>query len=132
MSRDSPLVRQWVLLGSLYARHQGMTVREIAEEMAVDERTIRRDLEVFAWTGFPLEETVCAHGLKKWRIDPTKTRPGVSFAFDEAVAIQLSLTAILGGETNRRTKKDAPHGGATRSLAKQRCLARAKAPYCDK
>lgn len=90
MARDSPLVRQWMLLGSLCARHQGMTVREMAEEMAVDERTIRRDLEVFARTGFPLEETVGAHGLKKWRIDPTKNRPGLSFAFDEAAAIYLA------------------------------------------
>ena len=85
MARASPLVRQWTLLSSLCARHQGMTVREMAEEAGVNEKTIRRDLEAFEQAGFPLEETVCAHGLKKWRIDPQRNRPGLSFAFDEAV-----------------------------------------------
>ncbi len=36
-----------------------------------------------------MEETVCDHGLKRWRLDPAKTQPGLSFAFDEAVALYL-------------------------------------------
>ena len=89
MPRESPLVRQWMLLGSLCARHQGMTVREMAEEMGgVNEKTIRRDLEAFGQAGFPLEETVCARGLKRWRIDPSKNRPGL--AFYEAAALYLA------------------------------------------
>jgi proteasome accessory factor B len=62
----------------------------MAEELGVNEKTIRRDLEAFGQAGFPLEETVCAHGLKKWRIDPSKNHPGLSFAFDEAVALYLA------------------------------------------
>jgi predicted DNA-binding transcriptional regulator YafY len=67
-----------------------MTVREMAEETGVNEKTIRRDLEAFRQAGFPLEETVCAHGRKKWRVDPKRNRPGLSFAFDEAVALYLA------------------------------------------
>ena len=90
MARASPLVRQWALLRTLCGRHQGVTVREMAEETGVNEKTIRRDLEAFEQAGFPLEETVCARGLKKWRIDPKKNHPGLSFAFDEAIALYLA------------------------------------------
>jgi len=90
MSDQSPLLRQWLLLRSLCARRQGMTVKEMAAEQGVSEKTVRRDLETFQQVGFPLQETVCEHGLKKWRIDPDKNQPGLSFAFDEAIALYLA------------------------------------------
>jgi predicted DNA-binding transcriptional regulator YafY len=89
MAEQTPLVRQWIVLRTLCARHYGATVREIAEEMGVSDKTIRRDLETFQRVGFPLEESVGEHGLKKWRIDATKTAPGLSFTFDEAIALYL-------------------------------------------
>ncbi len=90
MSEKTPLVRQWMLLRALSARHYGATVKEMALEMGVSEKTIRRDLETFQTAGFPLEEITCERGLKKWRIDPAKTQPALTFAFDEAVALYLS------------------------------------------
>lgn len=90
MSEETPLVRQWMLLRALSARHYGATVKEMAQEMRVSEKTIRRDLETFQTAGFPLEEITCERGLKKWRIDPEKTQPSLTFAFDEAVALYLS------------------------------------------
>ncbi|NLE38477.1 MAG: HTH domain-containing protein, partial [Pirellulaceae bacterium] len=90
MSEETPLVRQWILLRMLAARHYGATVKEMAQEMGVSEKTIRRDLETFQVSGFPLEEVVCERGLKKWRIDPAKTQPGLTFAFDEAISLYLS------------------------------------------
>jgi hypothetical protein len=47
MRDDSPLVRQWMLLKTLSARHYGVKVREMAGELEVNEKTIRRDLELF-------------------------------------------------------------------------------------
>jgi proteasome accessory factor B len=79
-----------MLLRTLSARHYGATVKEMAREMGVSEKTIRRDLETFLMAGFPLEELVCQRGLKKWRIDPAKTQPGLTFAFDEAISLYLS------------------------------------------
>ncbi len=90
MSEETPLVRQWILLRMLSARHFGASVKEMAQEMGVSEKTIRRDLETFQVSGFPLEEVVCERGLKKWRIDPVKTQPGLTFAFDEAISLYLS------------------------------------------
>ena len=89
MPDEQPLVRQWILLRTLCARHYGATVKELCEEMGVSEKTIRRDLETFRRVGFPLEETVCEFGKKKWRMDPAKNQPGLSFAFDEAISLYL-------------------------------------------
>lgn len=89
MARDSSLLRQWILLKALSVRGAGATVKELAEELSVVEKTIRRDLETFLAVGFPLEETVGQFGRKKWRLDPDRTPPGMTFAFDEAVALYL-------------------------------------------
>lgn len=90
MQTNSPLVRQWVLLRTLCARHYGVSVKELADELAVSEKTIRRDLETFQEAGFPLEEIPEDFGRKRWRLDPAKSQPGLSFAFDEAVALYLA------------------------------------------
>ena len=54
MSEESPLVRQWILLRTLCARRYGASVKEMADEMGVSDKTIRRDLETFQKAGFPL------------------------------------------------------------------------------
>jgi proteasome accessory factor B len=89
VTEASPLIRQWILLRTLCARHHGVTVQELAAEMEVVERTIRRDLEAFQTAGFPLIETVGQFGRKSYRIDPKKNQPGMSFAYDEAIALYL-------------------------------------------
>lgn len=89
MPSDSPLVRQWILLRTLCARRYGSTVKELAEEMDVSEKTIRRDLETFLAAGFPLEETVGDFGRKSWLISQTKNQPDIGFTFDEAIALYL-------------------------------------------
>lgn len=90
MPEQLPLVRQWILLRLLCARRGGLTVREMVDELAVSAKTVRRDLEMFQQAGFPLEETVEDFGRKRWRLDPSKTGPGLSFAFDEAIALYLA------------------------------------------
>jgi len=83
------LVRQWTLLNVLCTRGSGVTVREMAEELNVCEKTIRRDLETFQHAGFPLDQTVEDHGRKKWRMESTNHQPGLLFGFDEAIALYL-------------------------------------------
>ncbi len=89
MPSDSPLVRQWILLRTLCARRYGSTVKELAEEMDVSEKTIRRDLDTFLTAGFPLEETVGDFGRKSWIISQAKHQPDIGFTFDEAIALYL-------------------------------------------
>ncbi len=89
MDVSSPLIRQWILLRILSARHYGATVKELAEELSVSEKTIRRDLEIFQTAGFPIEETVEDFGRKKWKLQTGANPPGISLLWDEAAALYL-------------------------------------------
>lgn len=89
MADQLPLVRQWILLRTLCSRHYGMTIKEMVQELNVSEKTIRRDLETFQTAGFPLKEVVEEFGRKKWRIEAGKAEPGLTFAYDEAMALYL-------------------------------------------
>ena len=89
MHGESPLLRQWILLRTLGARPSGATVKELMGELGVSEKTVRRDLETFQKVGFPLQEQVGAHGRKAWRVQPEGDPPGLSFTFDEAIALYL-------------------------------------------
>ena len=89
MRGDSPLVRQWTLLRLLCSRPSGLTVRELMRELGVSEKTVRRDLEMFRKLGFPCQEQVGDYGRKAWRVHPVGDTPGLSFTFDEAIALYL-------------------------------------------
>lgn len=90
MSDVPPLLREWQLLKMLSARRQGMSVKEMAEEAAVSQKTIRRDLELFQQVGFPIEETVIDHGRKLWQVGDNWRQPQMNFTFDEAIAFFLA------------------------------------------
>lgn len=89
LSLDSPLVRQWILLRTLAARQLGATVRELATELEVSEKTIRRDLEMLASVGFPFESETGEFGRKRWRMAKSWQPGDVRLAFDEALALYL-------------------------------------------
>ena len=61
----------------------------MAQEMAVSDKTIRRDLETFEQAGFPLLEQIGEFGRKTWRLEGN-SQPGLAFTFDEAIALYLS------------------------------------------
>ncbi len=89
MAEQAALLRQWLLLKTLSARRLGLSLKELAAEMQVSEKTIRRDLETFLAAGFPVAETAGQFGRKKWHLDADRFTPGMTFAFDEALAFYL-------------------------------------------
>jgi predicted DNA-binding transcriptional regulator YafY len=89
MADKTPLLRQWIILRILSNRRLGASVRELAEELNVSQKTIRRDLETFQTVGFPLSEAVKDRGKKLWQLDPVRAKPEMSFAFDEALSLYL-------------------------------------------
>lgn len=89
MKPSSPLIRQWLILQQLGVVTRGVTVQELARELHVAEKTIRRDLAMFARTGFPLREETGEHGQKFWRLKYPHDAPGISFNVDEALALYL-------------------------------------------
>lgn len=85
----SPLARQWRLLQILSVRRQGATVRELAAETEVADKTIRRDLLFLARTGFPLSETVGEYGRKSWKFDGGPGLPALKFNLTEVLSLYM-------------------------------------------
>ena len=95
MADTAPLARQWKLLQMLSARRQATTVRELAAEMNVIDKTIRRDLQFLAGLGFPLAETVGEYGRKSWRLDFPSGAPPLSFTLTEVAALHVGRELML-------------------------------------
>jgi predicted DNA-binding transcriptional regulator YafY len=90
ISDHTALRRQWILLKALTSRRRELTVKEMAVEVGVCEKTIRRDLELFRSVGFPVEETIGARGRKSWRMKESWGQPPLAFDFEEAAALYVS------------------------------------------
>jgi proteasome accessory factor B len=86
----SPILRQWSLLVALSSRRQGMTIREMAAEAGVTQRTVHRDLAALQRVGFPLNESVSNHGRKHWKLGDGSPAIPLSFTWDEAIALYLA------------------------------------------
>lgn len=89
MAEISAQERQWRLLMSLCSRGTGRTLRDMAEEMQVTQKTIHRDLLLLRRIGFPLQETVSEFGRKHWRIVDQSARPPLAFTLTEVVSLYV-------------------------------------------
>jgi predicted DNA-binding transcriptional regulator YafY len=65
-----------------------LTVAEIARELEVSSKTVRRDLDTFRDVGFALKEEVGEFGRKSYRL-PLREDPPLAFTYDEALALCL-------------------------------------------
>ena len=90
MHDHASIERQWILLQMLIARRLGISVRNMARETGVAEKTIRRDLLLFQKRGFPLRVTNGERGRKTYRLAHADNVPPLTFAFDEALVIYLA------------------------------------------
>ena len=89
MQSTPQIQRQWQILIALMSRRMGMTIKELAQEARVDDRTIRRDLNTLRKANFPLEERVTAHGCKHWKMIDGGAIVPIHFNWSEAVALYL-------------------------------------------
>jgi predicted DNA-binding transcriptional regulator YafY len=74
-------------------------VTDLAAEMSVSDKTIRRDIELLRSVGFPVENKLGDHGQKKWVVRDSSNSPSLQFTFDEALSLLLSsryLTPMHG------------------------------------
>jgi predicted DNA-binding transcriptional regulator YafY len=90
MAETSALLRQWKILAALSSRAAHTTVRDLAREHAVSEKTICRDLAMLKRAGFPFEETLGDYGRKQLRLSPAKALPALSLNWEEAIALWLA------------------------------------------
>ena len=90
MTDDPSLTRQLMLIRTLCARRLGATVKELAREMGVTEKTIRRDFARLTRAGFVMVESTGDHGRKTWVLTNDGKLPPLTFTFDEAAALYLA------------------------------------------
>ena len=104
---NPPTVRQWKLIDLLKKSKNGITLADIAGQLGMDDRTIRRDLSRVKKLGLPIKTRNEAHGLKLWRIEdiPHTSSP---FNFEEAAALYLGyrFLAPLTGSFLGEAAKD--------------------------
>lgn len=99
MADSTQLLRQWTLLRLLSARRQGVTLKELAAEAGVSQKTVQRDLNLLRRLAFPIDEIVGDHGRKHWTMSATSGLPSLSFTLEEAAALYLGrqfLEALAG------------------------------------
>lgn len=89
MADVQPLVRQWMVLRTLSARRYGVGVRELAAELNVTQKTIRRDLQTLDRVGFPLHEEKAARGKKLWKLQNRDGPPQFTFNLTEVLSLYL-------------------------------------------
>lgn len=68
MPRNLTLVRVLGELRQLQASRRGATLRELAAEAGVTDRTVRRDLEALQAAGVPLVDDTDDAGRRRWRV----------------------------------------------------------------
>ncbi len=88
MTDNSPFLRQWKLLSMMGSQPTGHGVEELARELSVGIKTIRRDLVMLQNAGFPLDEKRVEHGRKLWRL--TAPAPAVPINWEEALSLYLA------------------------------------------
>jgi predicted DNA-binding transcriptional regulator YafY len=99
MGRNSELIRQWTLLRQLAAVRTN-TIPNLAADLNVTTRTVRRDLAALQTAGFPIyDETV--NGTKFWRMDPRAmgalARSGLTIAELSALYFSRALLECFAG-----------------------------------
>lgn len=79
---SSQLVRQWLMLKKLCVSSEGKSIADLADELEVNAKTIRRDLATLHDAGFPIEETTGPSDRKPYRITNGSQVPELSFTYD--------------------------------------------------
>lgn len=94
MGKPQPLERQWLILRTLSARRYGATVRELADEHEVSQKTIRRDLSLLQKLSFPLSSKTSAHGTCHWFAESDNGTPPLTFNISELLALYMARSLL--------------------------------------
>ncbi|MFE3444239.1 helix-turn-helix transcriptional regulator [Nocardia sp. NPDC059180] len=79
---------------SLLQMHREWTGGELAEELGIDVRTVRRDVDKLRTLGYPVD---AARGVAGYRLGAGSTLPPLLLDDDEAVAVAIGLRTAASG-----------------------------------
>lgn len=89
-----PLERQWIIFRTLISRRYGVTVKDLAEDLSVSLKTIRRDLELLRNLGFPIAPRAGSHGRNHWIAEAGGNVPNLTFDISEILSLYLGKTLM--------------------------------------
>ena len=90
------LRRQWALLRLLVDTEEGLTVRELAEQLQASKPTIQRDLVALGQT-FAVVEVTAGKQRRTYRIDETvRALESVTFSLAELLSLHAAVDALGG------------------------------------
>jgi predicted DNA-binding transcriptional regulator YafY len=95
--RNAEVIRQWHILREIETRRTGVTIHELAREVGVSTRTIRRDLQALQEAGFAVYDEGEENETKRWKLDGAPFRAvqeGLSVA--DVAALYLSRAVVEG------------------------------------
>ena len=95
MARNSELVRQWEILRDIDAARTGIPIAKLASMRRVHVRTIRRDLDALARSGFPLfDEKVNGTSMWKLRAKPFRGLEQLGLSVMELCALYCGRSVL--------------------------------------
>lgn len=89
-----PLQRQWAILRALSERRYGATLKELAAEHGVSQKTILRDFRTLHRAGFRLTERTEEHGRKRWTAELDPAAPPLAFNISELLALWVARSFL--------------------------------------
>jgi predicted DNA-binding transcriptional regulator YafY len=95
--RNAEVIRQWQILREIEARRTGVTIHDLAKQVRVSTRTIRRDLQALQEAGFAVYDEGEENETKRWRLDVAPFRAvqeGLTVA--DVAALYLSRAVVEG------------------------------------
>lgn len=105
MPRNQEVIRQWKLLHALEAARHGISLDELARDLEVTTRTIRRDLAALQEAGFPLYDVRDELDRVRWCLEGQAFKSlDTGFTLAELCALYLSrnLLEAVGGSPFQR------------------------------
>lgn len=98
--RNAEVIRQWQVLREIEARRTGVTIHELAKQVRVSSRTIRRDLQALQEAGFAVFDEGEENETKRWRLDSQPFRglqDGLSVSDVAALYLSRALVEAMSG-----------------------------------
>jgi len=98
--RNAEVIRQWQVLREIEARRTGVTIHELAKQVRVSTRTIRRDLQALQEAGFAVFDEGEENETKRWKLDVQPFRglqDGLSVSDVAALYLSRTLVEAMSG-----------------------------------
>lgn len=98
--RNAEVIRQWQILREIESRRAGVTIHELAKQVRVSTRTIRRDLQALQEAGFAVFDEGDENETKRWKLDVQPFRvlqDGLSVSDVAALYLSRALVEAMSG-----------------------------------